>query len=232
MALIGSLALATFFVWLIMTKNRLVEPLLFCTILTVSVLAITFELMSSVGAITLTNIRIALMGRSLLCGVVTFYLRWQEEIPEADHVAVGASLTVDPDALIVRQILAALLLFIVLMATAFTALSSVPNSGDSMTVHLPRIEHWLQNRSLEFYPTSITRQLERYPLAGELILVFRSLIGAYPLANMVEWLSFCGCILVAGGIARELGGSRSAQYLSSVMVSTLPIAILQSSSPL
>ena len=158
--LFGSLALATFFVWLIMAKNRLAEPLLFCTILMCSVLAIALELMSVVGAVALTNIRVALIGASLLCGTVTFNLRRQVAIPVADHLTVGASQTFNRDALILRRILAASLLFIVLTVTAFTALSSVPNTWDSMTYHLPRIEHWLQNQSLGFYPTSITRQLE------------------------------------------------------------------------
>ena len=232
--LFSSLALAAFFMWLIIAKNRLAEPLLFCTILICSVLAITLELISAVGAVTLINIRIALIGVSLFCGTVTFYLQRQgafsEEIPVTHHSTVSRSLTFDPDALILRRTLAASLLFIVLTATAVTALSSVPNNWDSMTYHLPRIEHWLQNRSLEFYPTSIIRQLERNILAEKLILVFRSVSGAYPVANMVQWLSFCGCILVVGSIARELGGSRSAQYLSSVMMSMLPMAILQSSS--
>ena len=93
MTLFGSLALATFFVWLIMAKNRLAEPLLFCTILTGSMLAIALELMSFVGAVTLTNIRIAFIGAGLFCAAVTFYFRRQvafsEEIPTADHLPRG-----------------------------------------------------------------------------------------------------------------------------------------------
>jgi 4-amino-4-deoxy-L-arabinose transferase-like glycosyltransferase len=232
--LFGSLALAGFFVWLIIAKNRLAEPLLFCTILICSVLAIALELMSVVGAVTLTNIRFALIGAILVCSAITFYFRRHivrsEQIPAADHLTVGASQLFNRDTLILQRILAASLLFIVLTVTAFVALWSVPNTWDSMTYHLPRIEHWLQNQSLEFYPTSITRQLDFNILAEELILAVRSVGEAYPIANMVQWLSFCGCILVVGGIARELKGTRSAQYLSSVMMATLPMAILQSSS--
>jgi hypothetical protein len=151
-----------------MAKNRLAEPLLFCSILTGSMLAIALELLSFTGAVTLTNIRIALIGAGLFCSAVAFYFRrdvaFSEEIPTADHLTVGASLTFHHDAPILRRLnvsLAASLLFIVLTATAFTALSSVPNNLDSMSYHLPRIEHWLQNQSLEFYPTSDSRQLER-----------------------------------------------------------------------
>jgi hypothetical protein len=236
-ALLCSFALATFFVWLILAKNRLAEPLVFCTILVGSVLALLLECISFVGILTLTNVRVALIGSILFCIAVAFCLRRQlsNDISAAEHLTPSAPLTLfgyDYAPILQRLSisLAGSLLFIVLMATAFTALASVPNNWDSMTYHLPRIEHWLQNRSLEFYPTSIIRQLESNILAEEFILAVRSLSGAYRFANIVQWLSFCGCILVVGSITRELGGSRRAQYLSSVMMATLPMAILQSSS--
>jgi hypothetical protein len=255
--LLGSFALATFFVWLILAKNTLAEPLVFCSILTGSMLALMLECISFLGALTLTNVRVALIGSIIFCSALTFYFRRQvalsDEISTGEHSTTSVPLNsfscagasqrddLSPQsrqgasrvlALILQRLsfpLAGLLLFIVLTATAFTALSRVPNDWDSMTYHLPRIEHWLQNRSLEFYPTSITRQLESNILAEELILTVRSLSGAYPFANIVQWFSFCGCILIVGWITRELGGSRSAQCLSSVIMSTLPMAILQSS---
>src|SRR5262249_52724776 len=123
-----------------------------------------------------------------------------------------------------------IVLLVVLWATAFIALSYVPNNWDSMTYHLPRIEHWLQNRSLDYYPTSISRQLDANPFAEELILALRSIINVYPVANLIQWLSFAGCIMVIGVICRQLGGSRQAQTLAHALGSTMPMAILQASS--
>src|SRR5580765_4628812 len=40
---------------------------------------------------------------------------------------------------------------LILLVTFFIARTVVPNSWDSMTYHLPRIEHWLQNGSLAIY---------------------------------------------------------------------------------
>jgi hypothetical protein len=236
MVLFVSLAVAGFFVWLIIAKDSLLEPLLFGTVLMGSVFVIVLELMSFAGAFSLANIRIALITSILFSSAVTFFCRRQLTLSDASatKAASGSSLTFYVHkALIfshVDVLLTGFVLFIVLSATLFVALSSIPNNYDSMTYHLPRIEHWLQNRSLEFYPTPITRQLYSGMLAEEFILALRSLSDKYSLANTVQWLAFCGCILVVTGIARELEGSHPAQYLSAVMMSTLPMAILQSSS--
>jgi hypothetical protein len=39
------------------------------------------------------------------------------------------------------------------------ALITPPNMYDSMTYHMSRVVHWIQNGSLAHYPTSIGRQL-------------------------------------------------------------------------
>ncbi|MDR1089529.1 MAG: hypothetical protein LBL79_00500 [Prevotella sp.] len=44
----------------------------------------------------------------------------------------------------------------VLIITFFLALAYPPNNWDSMTYHLPRIEHWIQNGNLDHYYTSIS----------------------------------------------------------------------------
>ena len=56
--------------------------------------------------------------------------------------------------------------------TLMLALVCPPNNWDSQTYHLPRIEHWIQNGSLEFYRTDIDRQLEMPPFAELLLLPF------------------------------------------------------------
>ena len=44
-------------------------------------------------------------------------------------------------------------LALVAAGTLVTALVSAPNNWDSMTYHLTRVEHWVQNASVHFYPT-------------------------------------------------------------------------------
>ena len=56
---------------------------------------------------------------------------------------------------------------IVVMA-GLTAIVAPPNTYDSMTYHLPRVMHWIQNQSVAHYPTHIPRQLH-FPPGAEFI---------------------------------------------------------------
>jgi fatty-acid desaturase len=50
-----------------------------------------------------------------------------------------------------------------------------PNNWDSMTYHLPRIEHWLNDGNLSFYSTTISRQNWSPPFGDFLSLVPHSI---------------------------------------------------------
>ena len=59
----------------------------------------------------------------------------------------------------------------------FGTLAFKPNNWDSMTYHLPRIEHWLSSHSLASYPTDISRQIWEPPFGDYLTLVPRTIFG-------------------------------------------------------
>jgi len=126
--------------------------------------------------------------------------------------------------------IAAVALTVIAGVTLFIALACPPNNWDSQTYHLPRIEHWIQNRSLEFYPTSNSRQLMLPGFAEVLILQLRLLSGADRLDNLVQWLAGAGSVLVVGRIALALGASTRGTALARLTAATLPIGILESTS--
>jgi len=238
LSLLGSFCLALAAVWAIRIRRRCPAQLLLFVVFACGGIAISFEVLSYVGQLQFASIRVAIAASVLIAMLgVRFMRRTGVDgaktndffiIPEgtAQHL-LGVS-SKDPSQLLEAGV--TIILLVVLWATAFIALSCVPNNWDSLTYHLPRIEHWLQNRSLNYYPTTITRQLDSNPFAEELILALRGIIDAYPLANMIQWLSFAGCIMVIGAICRQLGGARQAQTLAHALGSTLPVAILQASS--
>jgi hypothetical protein len=117
-----------------------------------------------------------------------------------------------------------------MVATAVAALVAPPNTYDSMTYHMARIVHWIQNRSVADYPTAILRQLYSNPWAEFAVAQLQLLSGTDRLANLVEWFSMVGCILGTTLIVKELGGNARGQLLTAVVTVTIPIGILQGSS--
>lgn len=109
------------------------------------------------------------------------------------------------------------------------ALAAEPNTYDSLTYHLPRIEHWLQNRSVDFYPTTVDRQVTMSPGHEYLLTHLRLLTGGNGAYALLQWVAGIGCVLAVTRIAAQLGGGRRAQGLTALVVVTTPIVVLEAS---
>nr|QLK01751.1 hypothetical protein HZU44_28515 [Micromonospora carbonacea] len=110
------------------------------------------------------------------------------------------------------------------------ALLAEPNNFDSQTYHLPKVEHWVAQRSLEFWPTAIHRQVTIPPGAEYLLLHLRLFTGGDRLHNLVQWAAGVGCLLVVARIAAQFGGGRRAQLLTAFVLGTTPMVALQATS--
>lgn len=104
-----------------------------------------------------------------------------------------------------------------------------PVNYDSLTYHLPRIEHWLENNTVSYYPTSNPRQNVYAPFAEFVILQLRGLSGGDRFANSVQWLAYAGSIINVSLVTQLLGGERRAQILAALACASIPMAILQAS---
>src|SRR5258708_2988841 len=98
---------------------------------------------------------------------------------------------------------------------------------DSQAYHLPRIEHWIQDRSLAFYPSWNMRQNEFGPVAELILLQTRILSGSDFHYALVQWISMIGCVVAVFRITAQLGGSPAQCWIASVFLVTLPIGILE-----
>ena len=116
------------------------------------------------------------------------------------------------------------------LVLAATALAAAPNNWDSLTYHLPRVRHWIEDRSLAPYPTSILRQLTLPPGAELLLMHLGLLSGSDRLFPLLQWAAWAGCVVAASSVAGRLGAGRSGQIAAAVFGATLPMAILQASS--
>src|SRR5207249_6489341 len=114
--------------------------------------------------------------------------------------------------------------------TAVTAFLSPPNNYDSMTYHMSRVVHWIQDRNVSFYPTHITRQLYMNPWVEFAIMHLQILSGGDRFANFVQWFSMIGSLIGVSLLAKQFGGDLHTQLLAAVFAGTIPMGILQSSS--
>ncbi|MDE2221761.1 MAG: glycosyltransferase family 39 protein [Candidatus Omnitrophica bacterium] len=112
--------------------------------------------------------------------------------------------------------------------TAITAYVGAPNTWDSMTYHLSRVAHWIQDKTVSFYPTHILRQLYSSPWAEYAVAHLRILGGGQTSPNFVQWTSMAGSLVAASLIAQQLGAGRRGQLLAAALAACLPMGILQS----
>ncbi len=106
------------------------------------------------------------------------------------------------------------------------AFLSPPNMIDSQIYHMPRVLFWLQERSVAHFPTSSYQQLFQPPWTEFATLHLYALWGNDRVSNLVPYLSFLCCALLASLIAQNLGSSPVGQVTAAVFVLTLPQGLL------
>jgi 4-amino-4-deoxy-L-arabinose transferase-like glycosyltransferase len=126
------------------------------------------------------------------------------------------------------KILSGVILLIVVVE-GFIAVTAFPNNHDAMTYHLPRVMHWIQNSSLEHYPTNILRQLYSNPFSEYIILHLIILAKADRLSNLVQYFSMIGSLAGITLIAKYFHASRSTQIYTALIAVTIPMGVIQAS---
>lgn len=119
---------------------------------------------------------------------------------------------------------------LVLLITLLTALIAPPNTWDSMTYHMPRVMHWIQNGSLAFYPTVIERQLYISPFSEYVICFLQLLTGTDRFANLVQYFSMLGCMWGSWQILKHFQCNRLSRMFASFLIVTIPMGIMQAAS--
>jgi len=116
------------------------------------------------------------------------------------------------------------------------ALFTAPTNWDSLTYHLPRVLHWIQDQSLNHYPAPRESQLQMGPWAAFLQLHLLLIGGSDQFVNLPQWLAMVGSAILATRIARQLVGDRGASSRSqagfvALLVITLPIGMVECVTP-
>ena len=93
--------------------------------------------------------------------------------------------------------------FIIILPLLLLSIFTPPNNWDSMAYHLPRVDHWIQNKNIYPYPTNIVRQVLTSPLSEYMIANFQILTGTDAFSNLVQFASFI-FILFSGTLILSL----------------------------
>ncbi len=123
-----------------------------------------------------------------------------------------------------------LIILTILLPLLFTALYYPPNNWDSMTYHMARIMHWIDNKNVNFYFTQNDRQLFSGPLAEYVILHWYLLVDSDIFSNLVQYSSLIITACASYLITKFLSEDKKMNLLSIVLVLTTPMAIMQASS--
>lgn len=121
-----------------------------------------------------------------------------------------------------------ILMGILLVLLFFAALFTVPYNYDSMTYHLARIGHWIDNGSVNHFVTAIARQNYSPVLAEYNLLHLFLLTGSDSFLNMLQYFAMPITALYLYKCARMLGTGRSYSVFAAFLFVTMPLTISQS----
>lgn len=109
------------------------------------------------------------------------------------------------------------------------AIKTKSYNWDSMTYHLPRLFHWLQNGTVDHYATHISRQTASPVLGAFVNLHVYAMTGRNDmLINLLQCCSFLTSGILVYHIAKRIGCSQKYSCIASVLFYSMPIAFAES----
>lgn len=109
----------------------------------------------------------------------------------------------------------------------FGAIFTVPYNYDSMTYHLGRMAHWIDNQSVNYFITNIDRQIYSPVLAEYELLHLYLLGGSDTFLNMPQYFTMLITAVIIYSTTKKLGTKRNFSLLSAFLFVTMPLTISQ-----
>ena len=117
--------------------------------------------------------------------------------------------------------------FLIILPLLLLAIFIPPNNWDSMAYHLPRVEHWIQNKNIYPYPTNIVRQVLTSPLSEYMIVNFQILSSTDAFSNLVQFASFIFILFSGTLIFSVLKISLKGQLFLLLPLLSIPMMLFQ-----
>jgi hypothetical protein len=117
--------------------------------------------------------------------------------------------------------------FVFILPLLLLAIFIPPNNWDSMAYHLPRVEHWIQNKNIYPFPTNIVRQVLTSPLSEYMIANFQILSCTDAFSNLVQFASFIFILFSGTLIFSFLKINYKGQLFLLLALLSLPMMLFQ-----
>ena len=117
--------------------------------------------------------------------------------------------------------------FIIILPLLLLAIFIPPNNWDSIAYHLPRVEHWIQNKNIYPYPTNIVRQVLTSPLSEYMMANFKILANIDAFSNLIQFASFILILFLGTLIFSVLKINNQGQLLLCLALLSLPMILFQ-----
>ena len=117
--------------------------------------------------------------------------------------------------------------FLIILPLLLLTIFIPANNWDSMAYHLPRIEHWIQNKNVYPYSTNIVRQVLTSPLSEYMIANFQILAGTDAFSNLVQFASFIFILFSGTLIFSVLKIGLKGQLFLLLALLSIPMVLFQ-----
>jgi len=192
--------------------------------LAVSLLVVLFtEILSHFGVLTGKYIFI-LWSSVFLFNLIFFIFLFKKNNCSFSKLNFGKHIFAKKEDLVTKLIL---FLILIILVSLFGISFTINNNWDSYTYHLPRVEHWIQDKNVDFFPTNNIRQLYIAPFSEYFILNLKLLAGNVLFVNFVQFFSMLNALLLASLLAKKFGLSSKGQIVSSALALTIPMGVMQ-----
>jgi hypothetical protein len=131
----------------------------------------------------------------------------------------------DLDVAVVGVVLVALLALLAVMGWLYRS-----SNADANAYHLARVQHWLQQGSVEPFAAHFLAQVELAPLSSYQFATLELVTGTDRWAGYVALTAAVVCVLGASELARRLGLPGPGQALAALLTATLPSLVLEATS--
>jgi hypothetical protein len=223
-----SVGLSSYLICSTLKSKRFINNLIFYSLIYISQIIITFELLSFIKQINSTGVLI--INFIILFLTITFWkikkypvIDFPDTKPTFNNIKYALS----------KDICLKILLILLIFSgsiSLFLTLATPSNSVDSLAYHIARIGFWIQNQSLFHYETSSIRQLV-FPINSEILILWSMVfLKRDYLAQMPEYLSYIGCLIILFGFMSYIKISTRRILWAIFILASLPSIILESMS--